>query len=127
MKAEGKKLTLDRRLWVHYDGVSVKESGDERVLTAHDEDAWLKVLNHFGRVHKLFTFADGTWLDAETGLPPESLDESQAGHLPKGQALKASPKKAPVKKAAALKAAPKKNEKAATKSKRSKAGSSSKT
>ena len=125
MKAEGKKLVLDRRLWVHYDGVSVKESGDDLVLTANDEEAWLKVLNHFGRVHKLFTFEEGNWVDAETGLPPESLDEAQAGHLPKRQVVKAEPKKAVPKKAAPNKANPKKP--AAAKNTKSKAGSKTKT
>lgn len=82
MKIEEKTIDLDARLWVEYDGVDVKTAKGRMSLTGRDEDAYLKVFNHFGRLYKLFLFEDGHWVDSETGAAPRPFDEEQAGHLP---------------------------------------------
>lgn len=88
MQVEGKTLTIGKSLWVQYGGVDVTEQGDRLSLTGRDEDAYLKVLNHFGRVLKLYTFEGGRWLDADTGLAAQPFDEAQAGRLPAAPAGK---------------------------------------
>lgn len=85
MQANGNTLTFSRSLWVQYGGVDAAERGDELAVTGLDEDSFLKVFNHFGRVLKLYTFEDGRWVDTDTGLPAGDLDESQAGRLPSAQ------------------------------------------
>ncbi len=82
MKVSDKTLAFDKNLWVQFDGVDVKETGGEVKLTARDEEAYLKVFNHFGRVLKLYIFEDGKWVDSDTGLAAKPFDELQAGHLP---------------------------------------------
>ena len=82
MKVSDKTLAFDKHLWVQFDGVDIKETGSEVKLTARDEEAYLKVFNHFGRLLKLFIFEDGKWVDSETGLAARPFDEAQAGHLP---------------------------------------------
>jgi hypothetical protein len=83
MQVEGKTLIFGRTLWVQHGGVDVQARGAQLVVTGRDDDSYLKVFNHFGRVHKLFTFEEGSWVDADTGLPAQGLDESQAGRLPR--------------------------------------------
>ncbi len=101
MKVSDKTLAFDKNLWVQFDGVDVKKSGGEVKLTARDEEAYLKVFNHFGRVLKLYVFEDGKWVDSDNGMPPRPFDESQAGHLP--DAPPGTAKKKPAKKSAAKK------------------------
>jgi cell division septation protein DedD len=81
MQVSGKTLTFDRTLWVQYDGVAVQASDSQIAITGRDEASYLKVLNHFGRVLKLYTFEDGRWLDADTGGVAQPFDETQAGRL----------------------------------------------
>jgi hypothetical protein len=81
MQVSGKTLTFDRTLWVQYDGVDVQASGSQVAITGRDEESYLKVLNHFGRVLKLYTFEDGRWVDADTGGAAQPFDETQAGRL----------------------------------------------
>ena len=81
MQVSGKTLTFDRTLWVQYDGVDVQASGSQVAITGRDEASYLKVLNHFGRVLKLYTFEDGRWVDADTGGVAQPFDETQAGRL----------------------------------------------
>lgn len=96
MKVSDKTLAFDKNLWVQFEGVRVKEAGGEIKLTARDDEAYLKVFNHFGRVLKLFIFEDGKWVDSDTGLAAKPFDESQAGHLP--DAPPGTKTKKPVKK-----------------------------
>lgn len=81
MKVEGKTLEFDSSLWVEYGGVDVEPRGASLAVTGRDDDSYLKVLSHFGRVLKLYTFEAGHWVDADTGAEPLPLDESQAGHV----------------------------------------------
>ena len=111
-----KYLAFDKNLWVQFEGVRVKEAGGEIKLTARDDEAYLKVFNHFGRVLKLFLFEDGKWVDSDTGLAAKPFDESQAGHLPDappGTKTKKPVKKTTVKTKAAKKPAAEKKTKAA--------------
>lgn len=87
MKVEGKTLRFDRTLWVECGEVESEEAEDERRVTARSEEAYVKVLNHFGRVLKLFLFEGGRWVDADTGQEAGLFDESTAGHIvpPAGQ------------------------------------------
>ena len=87
-------LTFSRALWVQYGGVDATEQGARIVVTGRDEDSYLKVFNHFGRVLKLYTFEGGRWIDTDTGMRPQPLDESQAGRLPE-TAAPAAPRPAP--------------------------------
>ena len=135
MKISDKTLAFDKHLWVRFDGVDVKETGGEVKLTARDEEAYLKVFNHFGRVLKLFIFENGQWVDSDTGLAAKPFDELQAGRLPeappgatrikaggKKAAKSKAPKKKAAKKPAAIKAAaPKKAKATATKATATKA------
>lgn len=83
MKFSQTVLEFDKTLWVQYGGgVEIKEKGSTLALTGKEEEAYLKVLNHFGRVMKLYTFDDGRWVDAESGLPATPFDETLAGRLP---------------------------------------------
>ena len=135
MKISDKTLAFDKHLWVQFDGVDMKETGGEIKLTAKDEEAYLKVFNHFGRVLKLFIFENGQWVDSDTGLAAKPFDELQAGRLPeappgatrikaggKKAAKSKAPKKKAAKKPAAIKAAaPKKAKATATKATATKA------
>ena len=107
MKVSDKTLAFDKHLWVQFDGVDVKETGSEVKLTARDEEAYLKVFNHFGRLLKLFIFEDGKWVDSETGLAARPFDEAQAGHLPEAAPGAAKKKGAAKNKTAKSKAAEK--------------------
>ncbi|HKI98087.1 MAG TPA: hypothetical protein VKB51_06390 [bacterium] len=91
MQVHDKTLTFDRSLWVQHGGVDVAEQEGRIVVTGRDEDSYLKVFNHFGRVLKLYTFEAGRWVDADTGGPAQALDESQAGHLPGGEPVTVLP------------------------------------
>lgn len=79
---DGKQLRLETTLWLQHGNVKIKVDGDFNLLEGENEDAYVKILNHFGRVLKLFTFENGVWEDAETGLPPTGFDASLAGRLP---------------------------------------------
>ncbi|MDH5753368.1 MAG: hypothetical protein OEZ59_13240 [Deltaproteobacteria bacterium] len=81
MKVSERTLEFDATLWVQHSGVDVARRGDNLAVTAREEEAWLKVFNHFGRLHKLYIFEEGRWIDGDTGAPPEALDEAEAGHL----------------------------------------------
>lgn len=103
MKFSDKTLAFDKHLWVQFDGVDMKETGGEVKLTGRDEESYLKVFNHFGRVLKLYIFEDGKWVDSDTGLAARPFDESHAGRLPDappGAAKKVAAKKAAKNKAA---------------------------
>lgn len=82
MQAEGDKLTFPRDLWVQYGEVDVEESDGAVTVRGRGEDSYVKVLNPFGRLHRLYTFTDGHWVDADTGGEPAPLDEEEVGHLP---------------------------------------------
>jgi hypothetical protein len=82
MQVRDKTIAFARGLWVQFGGVDVAERGDALAVTGRDDESYLKVLNHFGRVLKLYTFEDGRWVDAETGMAALPFDESQAGRLP---------------------------------------------
>ena len=90
MKASGRVLEFDSSLWVRHAGVAVERRGDTLAVTATDDEAYLKVFNHFGRLLKVYTFEDGHWVDADTGSEPLPLDESEAGHLPSVRGVEAS-------------------------------------
>jgi hypothetical protein len=81
MQVDGSKLKFDKTLWVQYEGVDSAEEGDQLVVTARSDDAYVKVFNQFGRLLKLYTFANGHWIDSETGTEPAGFDERQAGRL----------------------------------------------
>jgi hypothetical protein len=109
MKVNGNTLTIGTTLWVQHGGVEVEERGGERVLRAEEEDAYVKVLNHFGRVLKLYTFEGGRWVDADTGAAAQPFDESQAGRLPAAETAPAAPARrqaTPAQKRAAKRAVP---------------------
>lgn len=85
MKVEGDTLVLGRHVWVQHGGVAVEARADTLALSPADgaEDApWVKVLNPFGRVLRLYTYEDGRWQDAGTGGAPQPFEESEAGRLP---------------------------------------------
>ncbi len=92
MKIDGKKIRFAKELWVQTGGVKTVESGSERIVEGIDEDSYVKVLNHFGRAVKLFTFEDGRWMDSETGLESTGFDERIAGRVPVGTVLPESPR-----------------------------------
>ena len=118
MKLSQTVLEFDKTLWVHYGGgVEVEDMGSTLALTGKEEEAYLKVLNHFGRVMKLFTFSGGKWLDEETGLLPSTFDDSQAGRLPHAMNIPAHGNVKPVQAGKAEK----KGNKAAQKAKPAKA------
>ncbi len=87
MKIDGKRIRFAKELWVQTGGVKIVESGSERIVEGIDEDSYVKVLNHFGRAVKLFTFEDGRWMDSETGLESTGFDERIAGRVPVGTVL----------------------------------------
>jgi hypothetical protein len=82
MQVHDKTISIDRSVWMQHGGVDVQERGGQIALTGRDDDSYLKVFNHFGRVLKLYTFEDGRWVDADTGVAAQPFDDSQAGHLP---------------------------------------------
>ncbi len=82
MQIEGKTLSFDKSLWVQFGGVDIEERGEQIAVTGQDEESYLKVFNHFGRLLKLYTFETGNWLDADTALPAQPFDDSRAGRLP---------------------------------------------
>lgn len=81
MDAAGKTIRFPNTLWVQHGGVKVENQGDAVVVEGVDEDSYLKVFNHFGRVLKLYTFENGKWVDPDTGSAPAVLDDSLAGHV----------------------------------------------
>jgi hypothetical protein len=111
MQVDGNKLKFDKTLWVQYEGVESAEEGDQLVVTARSDDAYVKVFNQFGRLLKLYTFSNGRWIDSETGAEPASFDEKQAGRIT------AQPAAAPAARKPA--AAVKKRKKAAAAARRS--------
>ena len=58
MKIDGKRIRFAKELWVQTGGVKTEESGSERIVEGIDEDSYVKVLNHFGRALKVFTFEE---------------------------------------------------------------------
>ena len=93
MEIEGKEIRFAHDLWVQYGGVRVAEKGQRMQVEGVDEESYLKVLNHFGRVLKLFTFEGGQWVDADTGLPARGVDEAQAGRIPEAARSVRPPKR----------------------------------
>lgn len=81
MEVKERTLLLGSTVWVQHGGVDAEVRGDRLALTGRDDDSYVKVLNHFGRVLKLYTFEGGRWVDADTGGPAQPFDESQAGHV----------------------------------------------
>lgn len=82
MEVRGTEITIGSHIWVQYDGVKVQRQKNTLILTGQDDDSYLKVFNHFGRLLKLYTFEGGRWVDAETGMDALPFDETQAGELP---------------------------------------------
>lgn len=82
MQVDGKTLLIGKDVWAQHGGVDVAVRGNRIAYTAHGDEPYVKVLNHFGRVLKLYTFEDGRWVDADTGVTAQPFDESQAGRLP---------------------------------------------
>ncbi len=81
MQVDGKTITFEKSLWVQFGGVEVSDDGERVALVGRDEDSFLKVFNHFGRVLKLFVMEGERWIDTDTGQPAQSIDLSQAGHV----------------------------------------------
>ena len=94
MQIEGKTLSFDKSLWVQFGGVDIEERGEQIAVTGQDEESYLKVFNHFGRLLKLYTFENGNWLDADTALPAQPFDDSRAGRLPPTAVAAVSPARA---------------------------------
>ncbi len=124
LEAKGKKLRYSKTLWADYGGVRAKEEKDVVSVEGVDEDSYVKILNHFGRVLKLYTFENGEWLDLETGAAPATLDESQAGRV-EASAAPAPHTKVPAKPART--AASKKNDAKKSTGPRAKPAGASKT
>ncbi|MBI3993947.1 MAG: hypothetical protein HY342_11790, partial [Candidatus Lambdaproteobacteria bacterium] len=74
MHCDGKTITFDRTLWVQHGEVDVEPRGDQVAVTPRNDDAFLKIFNHFGRVLKLFVVEQGAWVDADTGQAPGEVD-----------------------------------------------------
>ena len=81
MQCDGKTITFAATLWVQHGGVQVESRGDQVAVTLRDDDAFLKIYNHFGRVLKLFVAEQGAWVDTDTGQAPGAVDLSQAGYV----------------------------------------------
>lgn len=81
MEIDGKTITLDASLWAQYDNVAVRSAGDKIVLEGRDEESYLKIFNHFGRVLTLLVFEEGQWVEAGSGTPVHHVDLSQAGFV----------------------------------------------
>jgi hypothetical protein len=96
MQVDGKTLAFDKSLWVQYGGVDVEERDGLCRVTGREEEGYLKVFNHFGRLLKLYTFEDGLWTDVDTGGAPLPFDESQTGRLPAGAGPSAPDGKVPA-------------------------------
>lgn len=79
LEAKGKKLSYSKTLWADHGGVRVKEGKETITVEGVDEDSFVKIFSHFGRVLKLYTFENGGWVDVETGAVPTDFDESMAG------------------------------------------------
>ena len=90
MQCDGKTITFARNLWVQHGGVQVRQRGDQVAVTLRDDDAFLKIFNHFGRVLKLFVAEAGAWVDTDTGQAPGVVDLSQAGYVTPGAAGQAA-------------------------------------
>ena len=81
MEINGKTITLDASLWAQYDNVSVSTTGGKVILQGRDEESYLKIFNHFGRVLILLVFEDGQWVEAGSGRAVQHVDLSQAGYV----------------------------------------------
>ena len=81
LEVKGKKLRYSKTLWADFGGVRAMEEKDVVTIEGVDEDSYVEILNHFGRVLKLYTFENGAWLDLETGAAPAGLDETLAGRV----------------------------------------------
>ena len=107
--SDRKQLRLPDTIWVQYGEVTISHQGDEILVKGNNQDAYLKVLNHFGRVLKLYTHENGEWEDADTGGAPTGFDMTLAGRLPApphiepDAAKKPAAQKPPAKKPAAKK------------------------
>lgn len=82
MEVSGKTIKFSNTLWVQHGGVRVKNQKERVLLEGVDDDSYLKVFNHFGRVLRLYTFEGGKWVDSATSTAPTALDESLAGQVP---------------------------------------------
>jgi hypothetical protein len=105
MQVDGNRLKFDKTLWVQYEGVDSAEEGDQLVVTARSDDAYVKVFNQFGRLLKLYTFSNSHWIDSETGTEPAGFDERQAGRLTAQPAAAPAARKPAAKKKKAAAAA----------------------
>ncbi len=85
MEVSGKTIKFSNTLWVQHGGVRVKNEKETVLVEGVDDESYLKVFNHFGRVLRLYTFEDGQWVDSATGSTPTALDESLAGLVPATQ------------------------------------------
>lgn len=111
IEKDGKQLRLPATLWVQHGDVKISRKGEDILVEGKNEDAYLKILNHFGRVLKLFTFESGIWEDAETGGLPTGFDTTLAGWLKEApsttQSASTKKKAAPEKKIASPKSSKK--------------------
>lgn len=82
MEISGKTIVFSNTLWVQHGGVRVKNEKESVLVEGVDDDSYLKVFNHFGRVLRLYTFEEGQWVDSATGAAPTAMDESLAGQVP---------------------------------------------
>lgn len=82
MEVSGKTIKFSNTLWVQHGGVRVKNENKSVFVEGVDDESYLKVFNHFGRVLRLYTFEGGQWVDSATGATPTTLDESLAGQVP---------------------------------------------
>ena len=82
MEVSGKTIKFSNTLWVQHGGVRVKNEKDTVLVEGVDDESYLKIFNHFGRVLRLYSFEEGQWVDSATGATPTTLDESLAGQVP---------------------------------------------
>lgn len=121
-------IRFPNTLWVQLGGVKVKNEDGSVAIEGVDEDSYLKVFNHFGRVLRLYTFENDQWVDSATGVAPIALDEKAAGQVAathhrsstKPAAAKSTRKKPAVRKKSSAKPAAKPAAKAGAKSTRTK-------
>jgi len=99
MQAEGKRLRFDSTLWVQTGGVRTERIDGNTVAEAIEDEAFVKVLNHFGRALKLYVFENDAWVDADTGAAPAAFDAALAGRIAPPAEAPPAPRPKPAAKA----------------------------
>ena len=56
MEVSGKTIKFSNTLWVQHGGVRVKNEKETVLVEGVDDESYLKIFNHFGRVLRLYTF-----------------------------------------------------------------------